>query len=304
MTDATVTAIVVNWRLKEETLRCLRSLERLEPACHVLVVDNGSGDGSAEYIARHSPASDVIELPLNVGFGAACNRALVRALHDPACEYVFFLNNDAVVDPRALSELLCVAQAYPAAGILGPKVYYADGGRTLWYAGARRRWGVLAAADTGRGRVDRGQFNLLREVDYVFGTAMLIRRQVFERVGCFDERFFLYLEDLDLCLRAQAAGFPLLFVPQAHVWHQGSASTAHSPAMRKYHVVKSTVHFLTKHTPLALSPAVLLFWALVSARCMLVDLARGDLAALRSYWLGLINGLHEEVQRTLEVRCT
>ena len=66
--------------------------------------------------------------------------------------------------------------------------------------------------------------------------------------------------------------------------------------MRKYHVVKSTVHFLTKHTPLALSPAVLLFWTLVSARCMLVDLARGDLAALRAYWLGLVNGLRDEVQ--------
>jgi GT2 family glycosyltransferase len=152
---------------------------------------------------------------------------------------------------------------------------------------------VFAATDTGRGQVDRGQFNTLREVDYVFGAAMLIRRSVFERIGLFDERFFLYLEDLDFCLRAQSAGFSLLFVPDAHVWHSGSASTAHNPAARNYHLVKSTVGFLRKHTPSMLIVPVLSFWMLVYLRAILSDVARGDVEAIRAYWSGLINGLAE-----------
>jgi GT2 family glycosyltransferase len=293
MTHSRVTTIVVNWRLKEETLHCLRTLESLDLPGRVIVVDNGSGDGSVECIARHFPQVELIALPSNVGFGAACNRAITRALEDTGCEYVFLLNNDAGVHSDVLSTLVGAAQAHPDAGILGPKVYYQDEPDKIWYAGARRRWGVLAAADTGRDQVDRGQFDTLREVDYVFGAAMLIRRSVFERIGLFDERFFLYLEDMDFCLRAQEAGFSLLFVPQAHVWHKGSASTANHGGMRKYHFVRSTVQFVRKHTPLALSLLAFVFWMLVLFRFIITDLACGNVAMLRSYWSGLTNGLAE-----------
>ena len=234
-----VTVVVINWKLKEKTLQCLRSLEQLDYHCRILVVDNGSGDGSTQYISQHFPQVELLALPKNIGFAAGCNRALIRAFLDGKCDYVLLLNNDAVIHTHALTELINVAGTQPQAGILGPKVYYDDGSQRIWYAGARRRSGVLAAADSGRGQLDRGQFNTLREVDYVFGAAMLIRRCVFKQIGLFDENYFFYLEDLDFCLRAQKAGFSLLFVPQAHVWHQGSASTAFSPSLRKYHMVKS-----------------------------------------------------------------
>jgi len=257
-------------------------------------VDNGSGDGSAEHIAGYFTRVELIALPVNTGFAAACNCAIIRSLQDPACEYVFLLNNDAVIHPHALSELLEVAETCPASGILGPKVYYTDQPDVLWYAGARRRRIVLAAADTGRGQIDRGQFDTLRTVDYVFGTAMLIRRSVFERTGLFDERFFLYLEDLDFCLRAQTTGFSLLFVPQAHVWHKGSASTSHNLAMRKYHLVKSTACFLRKHTPLASCLPVLAFWLPVLSRDIITDLLHGKSSVVQSYWSGLMDGLAQD----------
>jgi GT2 family glycosyltransferase len=291
MTHSHVTAIVVNWKLREETLKCLRSLEQLDHPCRIIVVDNGSSDGSADYITCHFPQAELVALPSNIGFAAACNRAITHALKDTTCEYVFLFNNDAVIHPHAISELLRAAKVHPQAGILGPKMYYSDRPNTLWYAGARRRWGVLAAADTGRGQIDLGQFDTLRQVDYVFGTAMLIHRSVFERIGLFDEGFFLYLEDLDFCLRAQAAGFSLLFVPQAQIWHQGSASTSHNPAMRKYHTVKSTSYFLRKHTSLASSLPVIIFWMLVLFRDILIDLAQGKSSVIQLYWAGLIDGL-------------
>lgn len=293
MSDSCVVTIVINWKLKEETAECVQSLQRLDFPCDIIVVDNNSNDGSVEYLSRRCPNVDLIELPSNIGFGPACNVAIKKALRDKAYDYVFLFNNDATIHPKALSELVKVAQNQTQAGILGAKVYYSDKANTIWYAGARRRQGVLAATDIGRGQVDRGQFSTLREVDYIFGAAMLIRRQLFEQIGLFDEQFFLYLEDLDLCLRAQEASFSLLFVPEAHVWHKGSASTEHKTALRRYHMAKSTILFLRKHTSLARSLPVLAFWVLVYLRDIFSDLTRGDLEIVKACCSGLRAGLAE-----------
>jgi GT2 family glycosyltransferase len=293
MSHSVVTVIVINWNLKEETLQCLHSLEQLTIPCRTIVVDNGSIDDSVKAFRQYIPQMEVIKLPSNMGFATACNRAIEHALMQSSCEFVLLLNNDAIIHPHAIQELLEVAQSHPSAGIFGPKVYTSGGTNKIWYAGARRRRMVLAAKGTGRGMIDRGQFSELREVDYVFGAAMLIRSNVFKRIGLFDERFFLYLEDLDFCLRAQKAGFSLLFVPQAHVYHKGSASTANITGFRTYHTVRSTILFLKKHTSWHLSLPVLLFWTSVAMQAMLVDMLRGNLAALRFYWMGLIRGLAE-----------
>lgn len=292
MDDTGVVAVVVNWKLKVETVQCVKSLERLDFLCHIIVVDNGSNDGSVEYIAGHCPQVELIVLPSNIGFGPACNQAISKVLRDEIYNYIFLLNNDVTVHPQALSKLINAAQAHPQVGVFGAKIYYADKPNTIWYAGARRRYGVLAAADIGRGQIDNGQFSALREVDYIFGAAMLIRRSVFERVGLFDERFFLYLEDLDFCLRVQKAGFLLLFVPEARVWHQGSASTAKSVATRRYYMAKSTIHFLRKHTSSISGLPAFAFWVLIYLQDILRDLVRGgNSEVIKAYWTGLVRGL-------------
>ncbi len=296
MPPSRVTTIVVNWKLKEETGRCLHSLLSQDAPGRVLVIDNGSADGSVEYLATHFPAAEVLVLPVNVGFGAACNRGITEALRDPACDYILLLNNDATLPPHGLSQLSEMAEAHPQVGIFGPKIHYRDLPNVVWYAGARRRRGVLAAADTGQGQTDRGQFDAPREVDYVFGAAMFIRRQVFEQVGVFDETYFLYLEDLDFCLRAQQGGFALLFVPQVCVQHKVSASTDLLLAWRRYHYVRSTLLFLRKHATLIWIGPVLIFWFLVLCQTLAPDLARGDWGSLRSCWSGLLEGLGHMAQ--------
>lgn len=293
MSQIRIVTIVINWKLKEETVGCVHSLERLDFPSDIIVVDNNSNDGSVEYITRHCPSIELLELPSNIGFGPACNHAIAKALRDQAYDYLFLFNNDATIHPQALAELISAAENNPQAGILGAKVYYSDKPNTIWYAGARRRQGVLAATDIGRGQVDQGQFSTLREVDYIFGAAMLIRRTVFEQIGLFDEQFFLYLEDLDLCLRAQEAGFSLLFVPEAHVWHKGSASTEHNTPLRRYQMARSTILFLRKHTSLARSLPVLAFWVLVYLRDIISDLIRGDYLIIKACWSGLLAGLAE-----------
>jgi GT2 family glycosyltransferase len=297
-----ITTIVVNWNLKEVTARCLESLDRSAMPCKTIVVDNGSQDGSAIELRGRFPGVEVIALPQNLGFGGACNIAIRQALQDPGCEYVFLLNNDATLHENTLGNLARMAESHPGAAILGPKIYYRQAEDKIWYAGSKRRWGVLAATVPGRRQSDRGQFELPGEVDYVFGAAMFIRRQVFEDIGLFDERYFLYLEDLDFCLRAQAAGYGLLFVPQSHVWHIGSASTAGNLALRRYHHVRSSILFLRKHASLlAILPAAI-FWCGVLLRMIALDLLDGNLHLVRSYGSALVHGV--QMRRAIGERAT
>ncbi len=283
--------MVLNWKLKAQTALCLQSLARLEQPHQVIVVDNGSKDGSAEYLINHFPDVTILALPENLGYGAGCNRALQALRADPTWEYIFLINNDAVLHPDALTHLLQAAQEHPQAGIFGPKIYYENTPDRIWYAGAMRRRGVLAATGTGRGQIDQGQFDHRQSVDFVFGAGMFIRRQVIETVGLFDEQFFIYLEDLDLCLRAQNAGFSLIFVPQAQLWHRVSASTENLQDWRKYHQARSTILFLKKHTPLHLAPLVLIFWLAVFLRYVLQEALQGNLYSLWISLSGLLNGV-------------
>ena len=290
-----ITAIIVNWNLAEETTRCLDSLQANSIACRVLVVDNGSRDGSVAALKQRFPEIQALALPENLGFGRACNLAIQQALTLQDCRYIFLLNNDASVSERALEHLLQAAEAHQSAGILGPKIYHRQPADKIWYAGARRRQGVLAAETIGRSQIDRGQFESVQVVDYVFGAAMFVRRQVFETIGLFDEGYFLYLEDLDFCLRAQDAGFDLLFVPQAHIWHTVSASTANDLPTRRYHQIQSTVLFLRKHlTPIAIAPAVF-FWSAVFLRSLCYDLLSDGFKAPLAYWRALLGGYRDHI---------
>jgi GT2 family glycosyltransferase len=291
MLDARIIAIVVNWKLKEATLECVQSLAQLDVPCHIIVVDNGSNDGSVNYILQHCSQVEVIALPSNDGFAVACNHAMNRALSEAACEYVLLLNSDAIIHPHALSILLFAAHEHPSAGILGPKIYYRDRPNVIWYAGARRQPWSLLATSTGRGCVDRGQYQQVCSVDYVFGAAMLIRRQVLEQIGIFDERFFLYLEDLDFCLRAQAASFKLLFVPDANVWHTGSASTANDRGWRRYHMARSCVGFVRKYAPTPFIIPLLIVWILAFLDRIIGDLKEVRPCVVHQYWLGLLSGM-------------
>jgi GT2 family glycosyltransferase len=233
----------------------------------------------------------------NIGFGAACNQGIKKALKNPKCNYVFLINNDTVLHSQVLTKIMDIVRTHQEAGIFGPKIYYAAEKNKVWYAGARRRRLVLAAADTGRGLIDQGQFDKIREVDYVFGTAMLIRRRVFKQIGLFDESFFLYLEDLDFCLRAQQIGIQLMFVPCAKVWHRVSASTTHNEALRRYHIVRSTVIFLEKHISLYMLAPTFIFWLLVTLRTIVFDLLQGKFPVIRSHCSGLARGIAETLQK-------
>jgi GT2 family glycosyltransferase len=234
-----VAIILVNWNGKNDTIACLASIFSLLTSHFSLltiVVDNGSDDNSVEVIRKKFPRVEVIEAGGNMGFTGGNNLGIKRALETGA-QFVWLLNNDTVVDKNALTSLV---DAFDdgRVGIAGSKIYFRTGheyhkdryikkdlGRVLWYAGGVIDWQNMYAAHRGVDEVDRGQYDEIEETQFVTGCSMMIRRNVFDRIGLLDGRFFAYLEDVDFCLRAGRAGFILRYVPWSVVWHNNAGSS-------------------------------------------------------------------------------
>jgi GT2 family glycosyltransferase len=237
-------AVVLNWNGGDDTPRALESLAGIDTIC----VDNGSADGSDAEVERRFPDVELIRTGANLGFAGGCNVGIKRALERGA-GWVLLVNNDAVAEPGLAVALERAAIARPDAGVLACKVLFEDGG-TVMYAGAsfNARLGY-SGKRTGFGGPDR--FHELHDVPRADGAAMAISRVVVERVGLLDERLFAYVEDVDLSLRARAAGFAVVFVPDAVVRHKGSASTGGAASTTNmYYSTRNTIAVVERVAPL------------------------------------------------------
>ncbi len=215
--------IVLNWNGKEDTLACLESLEKVDYSPFTTyVVDNGSSDGSAGAIRARFPGVRLIETGENLGF-AEGNNVGIRAALAEGVDFLFLLNNDTVVDPGILRELVLGFSRQPEAGILGARIYRFDQRDTLDHLGGMwdRKTGTFAFV--GLGEKEAGAA-LPREIDYVCGAGLMVRRSVIEAIGMLEPRFFLIWEESDFCFRARRAGFKTLTCPEARLWHKVSAS--------------------------------------------------------------------------------
>lgn len=282
--------VVVNWNRCQDTLECLDSLSHLTyPNFRLLVVDNGSNDGSVQAITQRFPTVELLTTPCNLGFSVGYNLGIRHALGQGS-DFVLVLNNDTVVDSRLLDEL--VKYASLDVGVLAPKIYYYHKPNCIWSVGGQRHPLTLEMTDKGTGQLDRGQWAQVQERDYLVGCALLIRCEVFERVGFFDERFFAYYEDMDFCLRTKQSGYRLLLVPQARVWHKVAATSggSNSPAER-YGMAKGSVLFFRKHVR-GLRWLIVIPYRLGSAiKTILRLLMQGRKESAWAYLRGLRDGL-------------
>ncbi|MEA2444448.1 MAG: hypothetical protein QOJ12_1740, partial [Thermoleophilales bacterium] len=213
-----VATVVLSWNGRDDTVACLRSLAKLDwPRHTAIVVDNGSTDGTGTLVAAEFPDVVVVGTGSNLGFAEGNNVGLREALAIGA-DYVLLLNNDTVVDPRLLNELIAEAEQRPDAGALCPLIYYLDPPERIWFAGARfdARRGHNGR-HTGYGERDEGQYTAVREIGRATGAAMLVRREVMEEVGFLDGELFLQVEDVEWSLRIRGAGWRIFFVPAAKV---------------------------------------------------------------------------------------
>lgn len=228
-----VSVIVVSYNTRELTLTAIRSLyENAGCPFELIVIDNASEDGSADAIEAAFPSARVVRSPHNLGFAGANNEAAKYATG----EALLLLNPDTEVLPGAIARLEQLRRDRPEAGIWGGSTVYADGSPNLSSCWQRQTlWSLLVQA-TGLSSLARGSQLLNPErvlslagrdpirVDIVSGCLLLIERSLFERLGGFSPRFFMYGEDADLCLRAQAAGAQPVIRPDACIVHHGGAS--------------------------------------------------------------------------------
>jgi GT2 family glycosyltransferase len=248
-TKTKVFVIIVNWNGYKDTEICLASLEKIETHdidLQVIVVDNGSTDDSVSRIRKKFPWVRVLPTGENLGFTGGNNVGITYARQHQA-DFVWLLNNDTFVDAHVLNILKTFRDSH--VGICGSKIYFAPGhefhltrykenerGKVLWYAGGLVNWDNMYASHRGVDEVDGGQYDTEEETSFVTGCSMMIRASVFDKIGMLDDRYYLYLEDLDFCLRAKRAGFSLRYVPSSVLWHvnAGSSSRPGNPLQQYY----------------------------------------------------------------------
>jgi GT2 family glycosyltransferase len=288
MSDPTVHVIIINWNGCEDTLKCLASIAASSyERTRILVVDNGSTDGSVERIRAEYPEAEILELGGNAGFAGGCNAAF-RRLKGEGEGYYFLLNNDAVLESDAIGMLAAAAESTPEAGVWGAKVLFADDPLQIESAGAEVNLRTGRIRQVGFGEKDAGQYSEVRGCDAVNGCAMLIRPEALEAAGVFDEEFFCYFEEVDFCLRAADKGYRVLYCPDAVVYHKGAASGGgrRSP-LQLYYGVRNQLLLLSKRGGGGI-PGFLrtLYIMLLNVASAVISPGRSRLSALKWIWRG------------------
>lgn len=269
--------MVVNHEAGDVLLGCVASL-RAEGVTEVTVVDNASSDRSAEALVAVDATVRLVQTGTNLGYGTAANRGLAVS----ACEFVLVSNPDVVVHPGALAALVAAFDADPTLAIAGPTVLEPDGSR---YPSARRFPSLVDAAGhallgdlvpqnpfTRRYRMGYLDAEAMTDVDWVSGACFLARRRALEELGGFDESYFMYAEDTDLCWRARRAGWGVVYVPVAVVTHVQGISTARRPYRMLVAHHRSVFHFATRTERgwhrLALPPMAVLLALRLGVKCV------------------------------------
>jgi len=251
-----VSVCIVSWNVWEDLRGCLASLfdGNNQVSFEVIMVDNGSTDATVASLSGEFPQVELIANQDNRGFAAACNQAIAASRG----RYCFLLNPDTVVPESGLDELLRFADEHPQAGVIGPKLVYPDG--SLQYS--CRRFPTVSAA------IFRGTFleplipgvksvryylmndwdhGEVRQVDWVSGAAMLIRRELIDDIGLLDEGFFWGSEDVDFCLRAHRAGWEVVYTPRPEIIHAVGRSAQQAELSTLVHTHQSMYRLYSKH---------------------------------------------------------
>lgn len=246
MISRKIIVIILNWNRAHDTCQCVHSLQRSDyQPLEILVVDNGSSIEEYTVLQTALPTIPILRSEINLGFAGGNNLGLRYAVEHNA-DYALMVNNDTIVATDMIRQMIDTAETHPQAGLIGPIIYYLNQPKEVWFAGYRFSHDIYILR---RGLNLLPPLNPVEEVDFVSGCAMLIRGSVLAKVGFLEEDYFMYYEDLDYCFRVKKAGFTILCVTGASMWHAVSASTggADSP-LKQYYQVKSSLIFYRQHS--------------------------------------------------------
>lgn len=278
-----VFVVVLNWNGFSDTKQCLESIAELRIKDYelgVVVVDNGSTDGSVKKLRSlikelriPGQARDdgviLIRNEKNLGFAGGNNVGIKYALEKGA-DWVMILNNDTMVDRDLVIHLIKATGKYKKAGILSPKIFFAKGyefhkkrykkeelGRVIWYAGGEIDWNNVYGTNRGVDSVDKGQYEKPRKLEFATGACMVLRAEALRETGVFNEKYFMYLEDADLCQRMINKGWEVWYVPEATLWHKVAQSSRIGSELNDYYITRNRLLFAVQYAPVHAKLAVI-----------------------------------------------
>jgi GT2 family glycosyltransferase/glycosyltransferase involved in cell wall biosynthesis len=293
----TVVIVILNRNQAEYTRDCLASLRQIDyPSFRILVVDNGSTGDSLRQVAEKFPNVEFLWLEENLGVAGGRNAGLRRVLGSGEHpEYILFLDNDTLVAPDFLSQLMTRIETNPRIGAVQPKIFFTDPPNRICTVGGKLYPRISCYRHPGSGQLDSQLFQQAKEIDIVSGCAGLIRSAVFQEIGLLDETYSPYChEDVDWSLRMRRAGYRLMMEPSAVIWHRFS-SAPHTSAAKLEQLAKGHILFLRFHTAFYDLPASL-FWVSfhMARRYLLPALARADWQAAASVLRGIVTGMRQK----------
>ena len=245
---AHIKILILNWNGKHLLKPCLDSIKKIDYSNYsVMVIDNGSADDSVKMVNENFPEVDILELKKNYGFAGGYNRCFTR-LKDEYSGFILLLNNDTEVDPDILNSFIQAKEKYGDNNLYGGKIFYQDTPNLIWYAGGNVNLKRAKISHRGIRQNDSAEFSKPLQTDYITGCCLFTSMEVINQLNGFDERFNMYGEDVDLCLRAKQKGINCYYWPDAKLWHHISASIGGNYSISKMlKKMKAYIRLIRKH---------------------------------------------------------
>ena len=251
--EPTVAIILLNYNGEKDTIECLNSLKKIDYKNYfIIIVDNHSNQESIETLrnSKSTFAFQLLESKTNNGF-AAGNNIGIRAALEQRADYIVLLNNDTLVEKDFLSKLLKPFEEDKDCGVTTSTIYYEENRKKIWCAGGEFNPRTFKVTLIGYGKKRDCVTDKIKEITFATGCCMCIKREVFEQVGCLNEKYFMYEEDSEFCYRVIYAGWKLYYAPEAVIYHKISASTGgkaeKASALTQYYMVRNKMIFIREY---------------------------------------------------------
>lgn len=248
MDEPLVYIILLNYNGYEDTIKCVETLNKIDYNNYkILIVDNASTDNSIAVMNKKLVSIDLVPNTINEGFAGGNNLGIKFALKRGA-DYILMLNNDTLVEPRFLYNMLSTFNKAQDIGIVGCKIMYYPETNKIWYAGGYIDWFKFIGKHRGMSEIDNGQYDNEEKIDFMTGCCMLVKREVFEKVGLLSEEYFMYLEDVDFCVKVAENNFKIWYNPKAIIYHKvGSSNDGEESSFLIEWVNRNRLIFMNKY---------------------------------------------------------
>lgn len=241
MENLKIAVIILNYKVYKFTIECFKSVkESTYKNIRIYMVDNASGEDKK---LEEIPGILLIKNKENLGYSGGNNVGIKKALADGA-DIILILNPDTTIDKNCIKNLV-EGLDETSADITGPKIYFSNSNK-IWYAGGIMDLGNVIGKHRGVDEEDKGEYDESIETDFVSGAVIMIKKKVFDSIGFFDEKYFLYYEDSDFCFRAKRAGFKIMYIPNGVVYHENAASAGLGSYIQDYYITRNRMLFASK----------------------------------------------------------